>query len=188
MPAFIRFITVMLCAILCSSTSLAQDSSAYSKLYSLPDKLFSTIHAESKKAAGKLDRQTTRYLSKLQRQELRLYKQIARKDSTKAKEIFGDINSRYKSLQSSVNGQGRIWHTGGFLLLKWMWEDQAIQVTGGIGTNRHPSSKAMPLSFGQGPLHYGWLRQLLWNVWWKERRRQGEIMQRWIDIIRIIIR
>jgi CII-binding regulator of phage lambda lysogenization HflD len=79
-----------------------QDSSAYSRIYSLPDKLFNGLNKKTQDFERKLDKQTDRYLSRLAKQEKKMRRKLWKKDSLAAKNLFGDVDKRYASLKSSA--------------------------------------------------------------------------------------
>jgi hypothetical protein len=87
---------VLIC---CYGSSRAQDSSAYAKLYSLPDKLFAGISSQTARLEQKLERQTQRYLQRLARQERRMRDKLWKKDSVAAKALFDDAAAKYAALQ-----------------------------------------------------------------------------------------
>ena len=83
---------------------LSQDStSAYSKVYNLPDKFFGSVHDKSGRLQNRVNKATERHLNKLARRELKMQRKIAKTDSTAAKEIFGDVNQRYDSLKANLH-------------------------------------------------------------------------------------
>ena len=85
----------------------AQDSlSCFEKVFSFPDKLFSTLDKRASKAEEKLNRQTSQYLSRLEKQEARLKKKkMLKKDSLLATTLFSDIDQQYQKLK---NASGKV--------------------------------------------------------------------------------
>ena len=89
--------------LLCKNTYSQQDSSVFSKVLSLPDKVFGKIDQQSQKLNNQLTAKTEKYLSKLERQEQQLKRKLWRTDSVKAKEVFGNIEERYSNLRNQLN-------------------------------------------------------------------------------------
>jgi len=77
----------------------------YSRLYSLPDKVFARISHKADKAGQQLARQTEKYLARLAKQERKLQQKLFKKDSAAARQIFGDIGGRYATLQHTAGAQ-----------------------------------------------------------------------------------
>ena len=96
---------VLLLSCICGQVGYAQDSTLYSKLHSLPDKLFNRINTKSKELAQKLEKQTERYLAHLAKQEEKMKQKLWKKDSIAAKALFGDVAARYKGLQQAASNQ-----------------------------------------------------------------------------------
>lgn len=88
---------------LCITTYSQQDSTMFSKMLSLPDKVFSKIDQQSQKLSRQLEKQTEKYLFKLERQEQQLKRKLLRTDSVKAAQVFGDITTRYNQLKVYKN-------------------------------------------------------------------------------------
>lgn len=87
----------------------AQDSTAYSRIYKLPDRLFSGINARAESITQKLSVQTKKYFARLNKQEKKLKKKLWRKDSLAAKELFGDVDARYESIHTSFTGKQNVY-------------------------------------------------------------------------------
>lgn len=100
----LRAIALLLCVLLCCFLrGIAQDSTAYQKLYNLPAKLFTRISEKSQSLEQKLNRQTQRYLARLATQEKKMRRKLWSKDSVAARAIFGDIDARYQTLKQDNN-------------------------------------------------------------------------------------
>jgi hypothetical protein len=95
----------------CVLRSYSQDSSAYAKLYSLPDKVFNRISEKSKNLEQKLARQTQRYVARLARHESKMRNKLRKKDPAAAKAIFGDVGARYKTLQQDVDNSSTAYNS-----------------------------------------------------------------------------
>lgn len=93
--------------LLITSHCIAQDSSRFDKLISLPDKLFASLDKKTATLQSKIEKQTEKYLNKLQKQETKLKRKLWRKDSLKAKEIFGDVEKRYTDLKNTSDSNSK---------------------------------------------------------------------------------
>jgi hypothetical protein len=100
---------LLLCFTLLDKVVYAQDSSVYSRLYNLPDKLLHAANAKSIRIEQRLTKQTTKYLAQLQKEEQRLKKKLWKKDSTAAKELFDDVSARYKNLENGLENTQTIY-------------------------------------------------------------------------------
>jgi hypothetical protein len=98
-----RLLLIFVLLPLCTPTFSQQDSSVFSKVLSLPDKVFGKVDKQSQQLTQKLTSQTEKYLSRLERQEQKLKKKLSRIDSVKAKEVFGDVEERYTNLRNQLN-------------------------------------------------------------------------------------
>ncbi len=99
-----RAILVAIILIGTRDVCLSQDStSAYNKVYNLPDRFFGSVHDKSEKLQNRVNKSTERYLNKLARRELKMQRKLAKTDSTAAKEIFGNVNLRYDSLKAGLH-------------------------------------------------------------------------------------
>lgn len=87
-------------AMLLRTQCVAQGSIAYSKLYSLPDRLFSQVSKKTARAEARLIAKTDKYLNRLLRKEQNLQRQLWKKDSASAKALFGDAKQKYEQLRS----------------------------------------------------------------------------------------
>jgi hypothetical protein len=101
------FIILLLCY---CSTGRAQDSTAYAKLYSLPDKMFGRISQQTLRLEQKLERQTQRYLERLAKQENKMRNKLWKKDSAAAKALFGDPSAKYAELQNQLTGSPKAYN------------------------------------------------------------------------------
>ena len=97
-----RILLLFVCSCFFIQRGIAQDSSLYSKLHSLPDKLFNRINAKSENLERKLDRQTEKYLARLAKQEKNMQQKLWKRDSIAAKALFGDVAARYDRLQQAA--------------------------------------------------------------------------------------
>lgn len=80
----------------------AQESPAYSKLYSMPDRLFSGLQSKLEKTGHQIDKHTNKYLERLERQEKKLRNKLRKTDSVKAAELFWDIEMRYSRMRQQL--------------------------------------------------------------------------------------
>lgn len=97
----LRATALLLSLFCCRLIAYSQDSSAYKKLYNLPDKIFNRIAEKSQQLERRLDKQTERYLTRVERQEKKLKKKLQAIDSTAAQQLFGNITSRYNKLKDA---------------------------------------------------------------------------------------
>src|SRR4051812_38694028 len=100
MDHFMKRLFYVIVIMLCFTQVRAQDSSAFDKLISIPNKVFSALDKRSSSAEKKLAKQTNRYLAKLQKQEQKVKRKILKKDPLLAEQTFGDIDKVYKDFRN----------------------------------------------------------------------------------------
>lgn len=94
MRPYNRVLSVLCAVLVLCNLSVAQDSSVYSKVYRLPDKLFDQVNKKTARTQERLTRQMEKYLKRVSREEQQLRKQLWKQDSVAANRLFGDIEQR----------------------------------------------------------------------------------------------
>jgi hypothetical protein len=102
----IRFSCTFVFALFLAFIGKAQDSTAFDKLVSFPDKVFRLLDNKASRLQYKIDKQTDKYLHALERQERKVQRLLSKKDSAAATQLFAtgireEFNKSNHQLSSS---------------------------------------------------------------------------------------
>lgn len=79
-----------------------ENRSTFDKITSFPTRFLDKINKKSESIEDKLISGSEKALKRLASQEKKMKKKLARKDSSAAEQLFGDVDKRYKDLQSKL--------------------------------------------------------------------------------------
>src|SRR5687767_14544174 len=95
MPCFVLVI---------SNTVKSQDSISSKDIPQVPSQYFETVYKKADQLDQKLDEKSKKVLAKMQKEEAKLQSKLAKIDSLAANNLLKDAESKYKQLQSKLEG------------------------------------------------------------------------------------
>ncbi|QEC41280.1 hypothetical protein [Pseudobacter ginsenosidimutans] len=99
----LQYLFLFLIMLLNGLNAKAQDeTSAVGKITSFPTRFLDKLNKKSAELEDKLVASSEKALERLAKQEKKLKKKLARNDSAAAEQLFGNVEERYKQLQSKL--------------------------------------------------------------------------------------
>jgi hypothetical protein len=128
-PALLCFICLAV-----AMASEAQDSaSLYNKIYTAPDKFFTSVERKSSWLETKLISATKKYLKKIQRRDRKIYKRLIKIDSASANELFNRDGTAKVDRSLSENTKPYIGHLDSTkTALNFLCQNNSIRLSGRV--------------------------------------------------------
>lgn len=102
MHRLLKYLSLSCFVILAGRNSYSQDSTAFDKALSFPDKVFSALDKKASSIEEKLSKQTNKYIDKIERRELKLKRKLCRKDTVLARQLFDGLDEKYDRLRNTT--------------------------------------------------------------------------------------